>query len=57
VAERFRGCPVRPADRIAAGSGGRAERVDGMRSRRTVKTEHHALLGSRFLTHLPICKI
>ena len=38
-------------------SGGRAERVDGMRSRRTVKTEHHALLGSRFLTHPPICKI
>jgi hypothetical protein len=28
-----------------------------MRSRRTVKTEHHALLGSRFLTHPPICKI
>jgi type 1 glutamine amidotransferase len=38
-------------------SGGRAERVEGMRSRRTVKTEHHALLGSRFLTHPPICKI
>jgi type 1 glutamine amidotransferase len=38
-------------------SGGRAERVDGMRSRRTVKTEHHALLGSRFLTHPPICPI
>jgi type 1 glutamine amidotransferase len=37
-------------------SGGRAERVEGMRSRRTVKTEHHALLGSRFLTHPPICK-
>jgi len=35
-------------------SGGRAERVDGMRQRRTVKTEHHDLLGSRFLTHPPI---
>jgi len=38
-------------------SGGRAERVEGMRMRRTVKTEHHALLGSYFLTHPPICKI
>jgi uncharacterized protein len=38
-------------------SGGRAERVEGLRSRRTVKTEHHALLGSRFLTHPPICQI
>jgi type 1 glutamine amidotransferase len=38
-------------------SGGRAERVEGMRQRRTVKTEHHALLGSRFLTHPAICKI
>jgi len=38
-------------------NGGRAERVEGLRSRRTVKTEHHALLGSRFLTHPPICKI
>src|SRR6478672_9467549 len=38
-------------------SGGRAERVEGMRQRRTVKTEHHAVLGSRFLTHPPICKI
>ena len=38
-------------------SGGRAERVDGSRTRRTVKTEHHALLGSYFLTHPPICKI
>src|SRR5579883_827012 len=37
-------------------SGGRAERVEGMRSRRTVKPEHHALLGSRFLTHPPICR-
>src|SRR6202035_4857815 len=35
-------------------SGGRAERVEGTRMRRTVKTEHHALLGSRFLTHPPI---
>jgi type 1 glutamine amidotransferase len=38
-------------------SGGRAERVEGSRQRRTVKTEHHALLGNRFLTHPPICKI
>src|SRR5271154_5008931 len=37
-------------------SGGRAERVEGVRNRRTVKTEHHALLGSRFLTHPPICE-
>lgn len=37
-------------------NGGRAERVEGMRNRRTVKTEHHALLGSRFLTHPPICE-
>lgn len=37
-------------------SGGRAERVEGFRSRRTVKTEHHALLGSYFLTHPPICE-
>ena len=37
-------------------SGGRAERVDGSRQRRTVKTEHHALLGSYFLTHPPICE-
>ena len=35
-------------------SGGRAERVEGMRMRRTVTTEHHALLGCRFLTHPPI---
>jgi len=35
-------------------SGGRAERVEGMRQRRTVKTEHRALLGSYFLTHPPI---
>jgi len=38
-------------------SGGRAERVEGYRQRRTVKTEHHAVLGSYFLTHPPICKI
>ncbi len=38
-------------------SGGRAERVEGMRQRRTVKTEHHALLGSCFLTHPPIREI
>jgi uncharacterized protein len=38
-------------------SGGRAVRVEGMRQRRTVKTEHHALLGSYFLTHPPICEI
>jgi hypothetical protein len=35
-------------------SGGRAERVEGNRQRRTVKTEHHAVLGCRFLTHPPI---
>ena len=38
-------------------SGGRAERVEGYRQRRTVRTEHHTLLGSRFLTHPPICQI
>src|SRR5881275_1064642 len=38
-------------------SGGRAERVEGVRNRRTVKTEHHAVLGSRFLTHPPIAEI
>ena len=37
-------------------SGGRAERVEGSRQRRTVKAEHHALLGSYFLTHPPICE-
>jgi len=37
-------------------SGGRAQRVEGARQRRTVKTEHHALLGSFFLTHPPLCK-
>jgi len=35
-------------------SGGRAERVEGSRQRRTVKSEHHALLGCYFLTHPPI---
>ncbi len=38
-------------------SGGRAQRVEGVRMRRTVKTEHHALLGSKFLTHPPIREI
>jgi type 1 glutamine amidotransferase len=37
-------------------SGGRAERVEGQRQRRTVKTAHHALLGSFFLTHPPLCE-
>jgi uncharacterized protein len=37
-------------------SGGRAERVEGSRQRRTVKAEHHALLGGFFLTHPPICE-
>jgi len=37
-------------------SGGRAERVEGVRQRRTVKTEHHALLGAFFLTHPPQCE-
>jgi uncharacterized protein len=37
-------------------SGGRAERVAGVRQRRTVKTEHHAVLGSYFLTHPPLCE-
>ena len=37
-------------------SGGRAQRVEGVRQRRTVKAEHHALLGSFFLTHPPICR-
>ena len=30
--------------------------VEGLRQRRTVKTEHHDLLGCRFLTHPPICR-
>ncbi|HEX2828162.1 MAG TPA: ThuA domain-containing protein [Burkholderiales bacterium] len=37
-------------------SGGRAQKVEGVRQRRTVKTEHHALLGSFFLTHPALCK-
>jgi type 1 glutamine amidotransferase len=37
-------------------SGGRAVRVEGSRGRRTVKAEHHALLGSYFLTHPPISR-
>jgi hypothetical protein len=37
-------------------SGGKAERVEGMRQRRTVKMDHHALLGGYFLTHPPICR-
>jgi len=36
-------------------SGGKAERVEGMHQRRTVKMAHHALLGGYFLTHPPIC--
>ncbi len=35
-------------------SGGRAQRVEGARMRRTIRTEHHAVLGSMFLTHPPI---
>jgi uncharacterized protein len=35
-------------------SGGKAERVEGVRQRRTVKLDHHALLGNRFLIHPPI---
>lgn len=38
-------------------NGGRAQRVEGARQRRTVKMAHHALLGSFFLTHPPICDI
>jgi len=38
-------------------SGGRAVRVEGLRQRKTVKMAHHALLGSCFLTHPPICEI
>jgi type 1 glutamine amidotransferase len=37
-------------------SGGRAERVEGLPQRRTVKTGHHALLGAMFLTHPPACR-
>jgi hypothetical protein len=35
-------------------SGGRAERVEGIRQRRFIKLEHHTVLGSYFLTHPPI---
>lgn len=35
-------------------SGGRAERVEGSRQRRTVKTAHHQVLGGFFLTHPPV---
>lgn len=38
-------------------SGGRAQRVEGARMRRTVRTDHHAVLGSMFLTHPPIREI
>ncbi len=37
-------------------SGGRAERVEGLSQRRTVKSAHHALMGSMFLTHPPACR-
>jgi type 1 glutamine amidotransferase len=38
-------------------SGGRAQRVEGVRHRRTIKMAHHELLGCCFLTHPPICEI
>ncbi len=34
-------------------SGGRAQRVEGARMRRTIPTAHHDLLGCMFLTHPP----
>ena len=37
-------------------SGGRAVRVEGSRQRRTLKLDHHAVLGGYFLTHPPIRK-
>src|SRR5262249_7207502 len=37
-------------------SGGPAQRVESVRQRRTVKTEHHALLRSFFLIHPPPCR-
>src|SRR5246127_582092 len=37
-------------------SGGRAGRGEGSRQRRTLKTEPHALFGSFFLPHPPICE-
>jgi type 1 glutamine amidotransferase len=38
-------------------AGGKAVRVEGQRSRRFVKMDHHELLGGFFLTHPPIRKI
>src|SRR4051794_22766640 len=38
-------------------SGGRAQKVEGVRNRRTVKMGHPPLLGSHFLTHPPGCAI
>ncbi len=35
-------------------AGGRAVRVEGMRQRRMLKLDHHAVLGGYFLTHPPI---
>ncbi|MGE4056962.1 MAG: ThuA domain-containing protein [Vicinamibacterales bacterium] len=35
-------------------SGGRAQRVEGLRERRFVKGRHHDVLGCRFLIHPPI---
>ena len=46
----------RPLAGLHGTSGGRAERVEGLRQRRTVKTDHHAVLGSLFLTHPPTCR-
>jgi hypothetical protein len=37
-------------------SGGRAQRVEGIRQRRTVRTEHQDVLGCMFLTHPPLCR-
>ena len=37
-------------------SGGRAQRVEGMRQRRYLKLRHHAVLGAWFLHHPPIRK-
>ena len=37
-------------------SGGHAVRVEGFQNRRYLKLEHHAVLGSYFLTHPPIRK-
>jgi type 1 glutamine amidotransferase len=35
-------------------AGGKAVRVEGMRQRRMLKLDHHAVLGGYFLTHPPI---